>query len=293
MKPVQIFHIGPPKTATTWIYRCLKEHPEIAAPSKDSVHFFDMFYERDTDWYMQHFSPVLPNQKLFDPTPSYIWSSKAPSNIHRHNPEARIMFTLRNPIDRAFSHFWHLKKQGATNLDFDKILYGYDYFSTWLEPGLLGDAIERYLALFPKEQLHWILYQDIENSPHAVFRGIAEFCNVDANFIPSDLQKKINVAGPKHTLMGRLSQSVGRRLSSSSLDILSKAGDVFREIDKKPDSTVPGSLAYWTSLKKEYLRGIDPELRVKLWRICEPEIRRMEDLLNLDLSAWRKGTKSQ
>ena len=43
MKPVDIFHIGPQKTATTWVYRCMSEHPELAGPPRDTIHYFDMY----------------------------------------------------------------------------------------------------------------------------------------------------------------------------------------------------------------------------------------------------------
>lgn len=286
---VNIFHIGPPKTATTWVYECLKLHPQIAASPKDSIHYFDMHYARGHEWYAQHFSAAIPGQKLFDPTPSYIWSPKAPDRIHKYNPDARIMFTLRNPIERAFSHFWHLKKQGATTLTFDKVLYGYDYFSTWLEPGLLGKAIERYLELFSKDQLHWILYEDIENNPVTVFKNVTRFCGIDDEFTPPSLYQKVNVAGSRRTLRGRIAQSLGWRLSKSANDEWVRIGEMLLESEKTPAATRPGSLAYWTSGKKEYLRGIDPELRFELQTICEPEIGRMEDLLEIDLSAWRSN----
>ena len=115
MKPVDIFHIGPQKTGTTWIYRCSREHPEIAVPPKDSIHYFDMFYPRGRGWYAEFFADAKPGQKLIDPTPSYIRSPLAAARIYEENPEAKIVLCLRHPIERAFSHYWHEKKRGRFN----------------------------------------------------------------------------------------------------------------------------------------------------------------------------------
>ncbi len=288
MKPVDVFHIGPPKTATTWLYRCLKEHPEISTSPFDSVHYFDILFERGPAWYASHFKHTEARQKKFDPTPSYICSPKAPIRIYRHNPDACIIFTLRNPIDRAFSHFWHLKKQGATTLTFEKILSGYDYFSTWLEQGFLSDPIEQYLNLFSRKQLHWIIYEDLQEAPHKVFQSICQFIGIKDNFIPADLNRIINVAGQSSTLKGRIVQGFGRRFLQSTNHHLSQIGTQLLEVDKLPGSVARGTFSYWRSEKKEYLHGIDPELRSELQRTCEPEICRMEELLGIDLATWRK-----
>ena len=95
---VQLFHVGPQKSGTTWIYRCLAEHPGVAVPPRDSIHFFDMHFGRGDGWYLEHFQDAHADQPLFDPTPSYLRSPWAPRRIAAHNPGARIALCLRHPV---------------------------------------------------------------------------------------------------------------------------------------------------------------------------------------------------
>jgi len=165
MRPVDIFHIGPQKTATTWIYRCMLEHPELAGPPKDTIHYFDMFYGKGRDWYAGHFDDAPPSCKLFDPTPSYVRSPWAARRIAQENPSAKIVLCLRNPLERAFSHYWHEKKKAHTNLDFASALSNYDCYASWLEPGFLAEHIEQYLRYFPREQLLCQSFDRLESDP--------------------------------------------------------------------------------------------------------------------------------
>ena len=120
MRSVDVFHIGPQKAATTWVYRCLEEHLSIACPPTGSIHYYDIFYARGQDWYAQFFEEARPDQLLIDPTYTYIRSPWAPRRIVKDSPNAKIIFCLRNPIERAFSHYWHEKKKGKIAFDFEE-----------------------------------------------------------------------------------------------------------------------------------------------------------------------------
>src|SRR5690606_27558532 len=187
MKPVEIFHIGPQKSATTWIYRCLQEHPQVAAPPKDSIHYFDMFYAFGRSWYETFFANARPDQKLFDPTPSYIRAAQAPARIAKENPGARIVVSLRDPIERAFSHYWHMKKNRVITFEFSDVLDNYDLFSSWIEPGFYAEHIERYLEFFPREQILCQRFDDLERDPRLFLDQLLVFYGLDTNFTPSVL----------------------------------------------------------------------------------------------------------
>jgi len=270
MKPVDIFHIGPQKSGTTWVYRCLREHPEIACPPTDAVHYFDMFYSRGREWYATFFSEARAGQKLFDPTPSYIRSPWAPRRIAEENPAARIVICLRNPVERAFSHFWHEKKKRKFDFEFAEVLRNYDLFSSLLEPGFYAEHIERYLRHFPREQILCQLFDDLGSDPEAFLRQLLRFLEVDDSLRPSVLRQKVNVAGHKSGVI--------------SSHLLPKAKALLR----RSGLSSIGEHPYLMSGKSEYLRGVPDEMRGPLAEICEPEIARVEALLNLDLRCWRR-----
>lgn len=264
MKPVELFHIGPPKTATTWFYRCLSEHPEIATSSHDTIHYYDIHHHRGDDWYKSHFKPHNEQQKLFDPTPSYLVSHRAPKRIKDDNPDAKFFFVLRHPIERAFSHYWHEKKFGVIQYDFKKVLDVFQLFESWLGMGLLADQLELWFEHFPQENFHFVLYEDIKNEPKDVFKNLAKHYGIDDNFVPEFIDKKINVAGPRMNVPQRAIAKLGRGL-------------------KMQDNKLVDQL----SGKSEYIKGVEPEFYNQLLPYCMSDIERMEKILKIDLSHWK------
>lgn len=274
MKPVDIFHIGPQKSATTWVYRCLKEHPEVACPPDDTIHYFDIYYAKGREWYTHFFEDACSGQKLFDPTTTYIRSPWAPRRIARENPDAKIILCLRNPIERAFSHYWHEKKKDKIAFDFGEVLRNYDLFSSWIEPGFYAEHLKRYLEYFSREQILCLRFERLKRDDRAFLRQLLRFIGVDETFVPSWLGRKVNEAGGRRTLTNAVWRRVRRRLLRL---------DQQEFVEAVQETSLVGR---WIHDRNEYERGIQPDVRRELEEICAPEIHRLEQLLDLDLSHW-------
>ena len=280
MKPVELFHIGPQKAASTWVYRCLLEHPEIACPPRDTIHYFDMFYTRGRDWYAGFFRDAAPEQKLFDPTYTYIRSPWAPERIARENPAARLVLCLRNPIERAFSHYWHERKKRVIRYEFAEVLRNYDLFASWVEPGFYASHLKRYLEHFPREQLLCQRFELLESDPPAFLHELLSFAGVDTGLRPRVLHERVAPAGAEHNPLSPgyhlfRSQRLLRRLgvSPAALERLRRT---------------PG--LRWHAA---YDEGVPPDVHAALLEICGPEIDALESLLELDLSAWRRPSEAR
>lgn len=264
MKPVEIFHIGPPKTATTWFYFNLREHPQVVTSPRDTIHYFDMFYAKGRDWYESHFAEAGPDQKLFDPTPSYLPCPRAGKRVFEENPGAKIIFTLRHPIERAFSHYWHIKKTGPYFFEFEDVFKVYDCFEDWLAMGFYGSHLEPWLELFGREQFHPVPYEDISAKPRETYKSILEFCDLDTSHEPAGLGQKMNAAGPRMTLPRRAVNKMGRIMGVEDHPlILSLSG------------------------RKVYKQGIAVDTYNRLLELALPEIEKTETLLGVDLSHWK------
>ena len=278
MKPVELFHLGPPKTATTWLYQCLKEHPQIITSSRDAIHYFDIHYELGNEWYDEHFSKseTQSDQCIrFDPTYSYICCPKSIDRIAKYNPNAKLIYCLRNPVERAFSHYWHIKKKiGSDRIQFSDILTHYNNYATWMEHGLLAPGMRAIKNSFSKDNVHIILYENLKKKPEEVWKSVLNFAGIDQNFRPSMLDKKVNVAGAKTKLATRLSNK-GLRLTLGEEKImkLSKSSSFIR----------------FLSGKSEYLQGMDKDLEKMLYTLVENDIQEMEEISAYDLSHWRKN----
>lgn len=192
-RKVNLFHVGPQKSGTTWLYQALKEHYEVTTSETDAIHFFDMNFHRGIDWYHKFFNDASKTC-VFDPTYTYIRDRSAPKKIFDYNSKAKIMFTARNPLERAFSHFWHEKKKDRFNFSFSEVFNNYDLFANWIEPGFYAMHYNKYLEFFPKEQIKILFLEDLNEDPKTFFEAICEFCEIDSSFSPSILEKKINSA---------------------------------------------------------------------------------------------------
>jgi DNA-binding transcriptional ArsR family regulator len=274
MREVDVFHIGPQKAATTWIYRCFREHPAVACPPTGAIHYYDIFYAKGEDWYARHFKAARSNQLTFDPTFTYIRSPWAPRRIAADNPDAKIICFLRNPVDRAFSHYWHEKKKGKITFEFGEVLENYDLFSSWIEPGFYAEHLERYLKHFSRDQLLCLPFRLLKRDDEEFLRRILTFIDVDPSFQPSWLGEKANEAGGRRTFTNAAWRRVRRRLERVG------QGELVESVENAP------VVGRWVRDRDEYEEGMDEAVRRELLEICEPEVRRIERLLSLNLEHW-------
>lgn len=272
-----LFHIGPQKGGTTWIYRCLSEHPDVCTPPRDSIHYFDMLYFKGEAWFEEHFHLKLKGQKAIDPTPSYIRSPLAPRRIQNAFPSAKLALTLRNPIQRAFSHYWHEKKKGTITFDFKDVLENYDLFANWIEPGFYAEHIERYLEYFDSKQILAQRFERIANEPKIFLQELCEFYGIDSSYEFTWIDKKANAARPRQNLLGRFEQKVihgQEKLPSTTQRFTQPAVNMIKK---------------WNETKNyEYITNTDVDVLKALYEICIPEIDRLEKMTNEDLNDWKK-----
>ena len=122
--------IGAQKAGTTTLYNSLKRHPGIAPASHKELFFFDLQYHRGPMWYRAHFPyrpsrwPVMTrgrSQRLLsgESTPNYLFHPHAPGRMAAVIPQAKLLVLLRNPVDRAYSHYQHQVRAGRETLSFE------------------------------------------------------------------------------------------------------------------------------------------------------------------------------
>ena len=268
---VDLFFLGPPKTASTWIYHCLKEHPGVAAPRTDMTHFFDIHFHRGYGWYWSLFDSLENGKIIFEPTPTYICSRDPLQRILEHNPSARFLIGLRNPLDRAFSHYWHLKKNGRITWQFEEVLSNYNTFHLFIQPGLIANQVQFLLERTSREKVLFVPFEQLSQRPDLLFRNLLSFCGLPDDFKPSCLDKKINIAGPRHTVWSRAVFRLGKTLLGNSFYSDTPSARFFHSL----------------SGKSEYLRGIPSSIRQSLLAVCREDIEHLEILTGMDLSHWK------
>lgn len=265
--------VGPSKAATTWVYECLKEHPEVYMPETDSVNFFNMKYHKGLDWYQKFFQGAEENQIIGEETIFYIRNVHTPERIKEDlGEDTKLIFLLRNPVDRAFSHYWHEKKDGEIEFEFEDILENHDLFENWVMAGMYHTHIQRYLKHFDRENLKLMVFDDLVEDDEEFISEIFEFVGANPEYKPSYLDDKVNEAGVQWLKPYEVSKNFLREnLPENQVDNLRPLHNFFKKI---------------ATSKNEYEKGMDEEVRKELEKIFKKEVEALSEFLGRDLSDW-------
>ena len=171
--------IGTMRGGTTSLYRYLGEHPDITPALRKEVHFFDRYHDKGMAWYLAHFPLREETTVVGEASPSYLFHPAVPERVREAVPDAKLVALLRNPVDRAYSHYRMIVKRGAEGLSFEaaidqereRLSQGGDPTSlpgrrySYLSRGLYVDQLERWLSLFPRKQLLILKSEDFFRDP--------------------------------------------------------------------------------------------------------------------------------
>ncbi len=210
--------VGAMRSGTTSLYRYLGAHPEIFMTPKE-LQFFTVHYDKGFDWYRSQFSATGRARVLGEPTADYLARESAMNRIVEALPQARLVASLRNPVDRAWSHYGLFRSRGREPRPFGRALdeelaavarSGPDADGVvYLAHGLYDHHLERAYRLFPREQIHVAIFERMAADPHATYAAVCDFLGVDPTFVPSNLGTPVNAFVTFRSLnLRRLSQRV-------------------------------------------------------------------------------------
>ena len=187
--------VGAQKAGTTALYAYLRWHPDITGPSFKEVSFFDRHYAQGERWYRAHL-PIRRRALVGEASPSYLFHPLAPERVKRLIPNARLIALLRDPVERAFSHYQHEVALGREELSFEdaidreeermqgeveRMLRDPTYFShawwnyTYVSRGRYAEQLERWHAAFPREQLLVLLTDELAADTAGTYRRVLDF----------------------------------------------------------------------------------------------------------------------
>jgi hypothetical protein len=199
--------------------------------------------------------------------------------IHRRYADARLIVSLRNPIDRAYSNFRNDVMAGAVEpgTSFECALATHPEY---LEQGRYFAQISRYLRHFPREQLLLLVYEDSLTRPLAFIQSIYRFIGVDERFVPTMLAARVNEGRiPRFPIVDRglnKASAAAVRAGLGRVWWLLKKAEVGRRIRHVN-----------TRARNGKTMNDDRELRQVIFRPLQDDIRALADLLGRDLGEWR------
>ena len=170
MSQLDFLIVGAQKSGSTSLRAFLEEQKKDIFILNRELHFWNRNGQYQDgaglNAYLENFAEAKPNQIKGEKSPSYLVSKEAPERIHKHFPEVKIIAILRNPIDRAYSAYWHGRRVGAieTSTTFGEAVRNYKVnqgkpYGDMVSAGFYSEQIARYLNFFPLKQLHVISFE--------------------------------------------------------------------------------------------------------------------------------------
>ncbi len=183
------------------------------------------------DEYASLFSTASNHQLIGESTAIYLRDPETPKKIYDANPNAKIIIMLRDPIERAFSHYLMYIKNGYEKISFSKKLEKYlqtetnDNFHNYIiMPSYYFNSVSEYISIFGKDKIKIIIYEEFAKNTEKSVSEILDFLNLDIE-LPTNLSKKYNDfshplgKSQNFVISNKLSKTLGRRLLPKSTRI--------------------------------------------------------------------------
>jgi len=261
-------YIGADKSGSTWIYECLKEHPEVCVPVCKDLQFFERYFNRGLKWYESFFRDCGKAKAIGEVSHNYLFHKEAAKRIFYTIPKVKLIACLREPIERAFSEYLHLIRNGAT-FSFAEALKQHPEL---VENGRYVKHLKNYFELFDRKQMLILFYDELQKDPASFIQRIYNFLGVDDRFRPSVLHKRIL---PDSKPRIRFLAALGHKIA-----LLLREMGYLNLLGKIKSSKFIKNLLY---KKLEKLPEMDPSVCEYLYKIYQPELCELTLLLRTNL----------
>jgi hypothetical protein len=288
------FLVGAAKAGTSSVYAYLSQHPQVFFPRIKEPHFFTQvrapaqqrpFVEAITDRaeYLRLFRDADRCEVVGDASPSYLWHQEVPHRIRAQVPDAKIAILLRDPVERAYSHYLMDYREGVQDMPFYEALVrdlsqsekGWGISSLYFELGQYARQVSRYLETFPPERIRILFFEDFRRDVKCSLSELVRFLELDAAAIDRIYISKVHnpYAAPRNELMrrvagARISRTLGRALLSRKTGEFVYERYFVRHARKPP---------------------IDLRARDLLCALYDPEVAELEKLLGHALPQLRRS----
>jgi hypothetical protein len=211
--------IGAQKCGTTSLHRYLDAHPEIAMSEPKELDFFvehenraphlvDGNWHRGVDWYGSHFPDDVPVRGEASPNyTAYPNVPRVPERAAQVVPDARLIYLVRDPIDRIVSQYLHRVGASRERRPLDEVLADEDAAARYVDRSRYAMQVDRWLDHFPGERLLVLAQEDLRADAPSVLRRAFHFLSVDELFVSGEFTRAHQPSSEKRATAG-----VARRL---------------------------------------------------------------------------------
>jgi len=275
----EIIGAGPGRTGTTWLHRVLEGHVDLPYGVKETQ-FFSFYYDKGIDWYARHFRYATGTRPIVEICP-YLFVPEAPDRIRMHIPNCRVITTLRDPVEHSYSDYKMVAHYAWAHGSFEEVLQS--------RPGLGGGnryafRLRKWFDNFGRDNVLVTMYDELRAQPQTYLDRVTDFIGIER--IP--LSAKPGIGDDVHSF-DRAPKS--RRLARRATRLMYwfKGRQYYGAIN------LLDRLGVWDYChgRGEPFARLTPEQEERLRQRYLPEVEALEELLAIDLSAWKKPRASQ
>ena len=286
---VDFFIVGAPKAGTTSLYHYLSEHPQVEMSSQKEPDYFSdkaiheqgMYYAKNRVNTLDKYESLFVQKESVvygEASVSYLFYENVAEDIKKYNPNAKIIIMLRNPIERAFSHYLMDYRLGLISDSFENVLAkiskhknAHLFYQQYIEVSKYAKQIQRYLDFFKKENILFIDYEDFKKNVSKTVDQVYNFLNISTEFV-ADINTKHNTfIMPKNKIIRLIYSFVFLRKILTFLFPIYLVKNI-------------RVLLFKTDKKPELLMETRSQLRI----IFNDDIKKLEEVLAKNYSKWIK-----
>lgn len=293
MKLPDFLVVGAQKSGTTTLFVLLSKHPRIFMPARKEVQFFSspMLYPKGLDWYAEEFFSACPEGHLAgEVSPQYMYSTEIARRVHDGLPQAKIIAILRDPIDRAWSHYQMTRRREqetrpvqdafAAALTTDETNTDAPETGRYFQFGDYERVLSEYLSLYGCENMLILFQEELDKDPETVMCKVCGFLGIQ-EVIPENVGVRVHQSGD---------------VRFKALSRLTKEDNLARRVLRAfvPRRLRP-TIVFWTEMfnirPAQQKAGMPPELRDDY----APFVQRQVGFLEREFGVtppWRVGAGS-
>lgn len=306
MKNLDFIVIGAQKSATTSLFRYLQQHPDINMPADKEAPFFseDKFYRLGwEDFARTRFDLSSEGQFWGTVSPQYMSDMRVPERISGHMPNTRLIALLRNPVDRAYSHYRMAVRRGIEKRSFPEAVdelcgihqqnsdstvqdarvedsiknHEDEYYLAW---GEYGRVLELYRKYFDEDRILVLYMNELKTNPEETVRTALEFIGANSQIIPANVGKTYHAGGTK-------------RIIPESWKHFLRDQNWFRSLWHRVPEQTRGTVNYWYeqfNVRKQTADRIDPNTRLKLVDHFSSDVELLQSVYSKPVP-WKEFTR--
>jgi hypothetical protein len=268
------FIIGPPRTGTSWLHEVLSKRVSLSYPTKET-RFFDRHFSRGLEWYASHYRTLVPGRPVGEVAPTYFASPEARERIAALIPQAGIVCTFRNPVDRVVSLYRLKRAYGFIPWNFEEAL---ERDPELMESSRYSANLKEWQKTFGPSQVLVTMHEDMQADPQGYLDRLVDFIGVPRVTLVASHRRRVltseDMTEPRNYYLTR---------GAILLSEWSRA----RRLD-----SVVAVAKKWGALKFFVGGGLPfPEVpsiqRAKLRELFRPDVDELEGMLNRNLSSWK------